>query len=167
MNRFARQTSVTIERSQEELRRLLRDYGGDDIFMGSSESQAAALVQFRYHGIPMQFRLRTPAMSEERFHFTRDKRGFKRQFSNEQTRRLWDQACRQQWRVVILIVRANLEAVESGTLKPEEAFLPYLLLPNGRNVADNLGGGVSKWIAGGNTPRMLMETFGSSMEADK
>lgn len=50
----------------------------------------------------------------------------------------WEQACRQQWRVLFLLVQATLEAVENGIMSPVEAFMPWLMLPNGRTMGEEM-----------------------------
>lgn len=47
----------------------------------------------------------------------------------------WAQACRQKWRALNIVVKAKLEAVESGIAMFEE-FLAYIVLPNGLTVKD-------------------------------
>ena len=41
------------------------------------------------------------------------------------------QACRQRWRALLLIIRAKLEAVESGITTLESEFLANIVLPDG------------------------------------
>jgi hypothetical protein len=47
---------------------------------------------------------------------------------------MWEQACRQRWRALNLVVKAKLEAVESGIATFEDEFLAYTMLPGGATV---------------------------------
>ena len=57
-------------------------------------------------------------------------------------RSAWEQACRQHWRSLLLIILAKLEAVESGITTLESEFLANIVLP--------YGGTVGQWL----TPQM-------------
>jgi hypothetical protein len=48
-------------------------------------------------------------------------------------RALWEQACRQRWRALALVVKAKLEAVQSGIATFEDEFLAYTMLPERRD----------------------------------
>ena len=52
-------------------------------------------------------------------------------------RSAWEQACRQRWRALLLIIRAKLEAVESGITTLESEFLANVMLPGGGTVRDH------------------------------
>ncbi len=55
----------------------------------------------------------------------------------------WDQACRQRWRALALLVKAKLEAVESGIVSFEEEFLAHVVLPDGSTVYQAAKGGIA------------------------
>ena len=59
-------------------------------------------------------------------------------------RSFWEQACRQRWRALLLIIRAKLEAVESGITTLESEFLANLVLPDGGTID---GGTIGEWLA--------------------
>lgn len=45
-----------------------------------------------------------------------------------------ERAQRQRWRILLLLVKAQIEAVECGLMKFEEAFLPWMVLKDGSTV---------------------------------
>ncbi len=47
-----------------------------------------------------------------------------------------DRETRRRWRVLLLVLKAKIEAINAGVLAMEEEFLPYMLLKNGATVAD-------------------------------
>ena len=60
---------------------------------------------------------------------SRDARG-----SKAAQRSAWEQACRQHWRALLLIIRAKSAAVESGITTLESEFLANVLLPDGGTI---------------------------------
>jgi hypothetical protein len=48
----------------------------------------------------------------------------------------WEQAGRQRWRALNLVVKAKLEAVDSEITTFAEEFLAHILLPTGETVGD-------------------------------
>lgn len=48
------------------------------------------------------------------------------------------QAQRQRWRILLLLVKAQIEAVECGLMKFDEAFLPWMLLRDGSTVYETM-----------------------------
>ena len=49
-----------------------------------------------------------------------------------------DQAVRQRWRALFLVIKAKLEAVESEIVLFEDEFLPHFILPGGMTVAEKI-----------------------------
>jgi FkbM family methyltransferase len=49
-----------------------------------------------------------------------------------------DQRIRELWRALVLVVKARLESVESGIESFEQAFLPYIQLPDGQTAGEFL-----------------------------
>jgi hypothetical protein len=47
-----------------------------------------------------------------------------------------DQAIRQRWRALLLVIKAKLEAVQGGITEFDAEFLPHIVLPDGQTVGD-------------------------------
>lgn len=132
---YARETTVPAEKSRGEIERILSRYGATAFGYGWNER--GAVVTFAAHGRRVQFTLTMPARDDPQF--TTYRRG---QFSAPTKRtpaeaeRRWEQATRQRWRALALVVKAKLEAVAVGIATFEEEFLPYTLVPgpDGRPV---------------------------------
>lgn len=142
MSRYARGTEVSVDRSEAEIRRLLQRYGADQITVGTSAEPPQAAVLFNYlapaakgapaRRLPVKVVIALPSPREERF--TRTPSG-RRPRSQEAAYNEWRNACRQQWRVLVLLIQAQLEGILNGIVTPEEAFLPWLVLAGGRTVS--------------------------------
>ncbi len=129
MARFAQQTAVSPDRSRSEIEQTLLRYGAEQFLYGWSGN--AAMIGFSYKGRTVKFRLPLPARDDPKFTET-PARGRRR--SNETQIALWEQACRQSWRALCLVIKAKLEAVESGITTFEDEFLAHFVLPNGQSV---------------------------------
>ena len=128
-----------------EIKSTLHKYGADNVASGQSISQGVAFVAFTYKGLPLSIRLFMP--DRDNASFTTTPGGQER--SEAQARKMWEGACRQQWRVLSLIVKANLEAVENGVFSAEEVFLPWLVLPSGERVIDHVRPQLAAAMVGG------------------
>ncbi len=137
MSRYAAKTTVPVERSRAEIEATLARYGAEQFMYGWDAG--GALIAFVIQVAPEQkrqvrFQLPLPARGERRFtHHTRGMR------TPTEAERLWEQACRQRWRALVLVVKAKLEAVESGIATFEDEFLAYIMLPDGRTVGGWVG----------------------------
>lgn len=127
MSRYAAQTSVTSDASRAEIERTLKRYGADQFMYGWDDEQA--LVRFRMEGRYVEFRLPMPNRDDPLF--TRHSRGAR---TAEAAEKLWEQAGRQRWRALALVVKAKLEAVASEITTFEDEFMAHILLPNGETV---------------------------------
>lgn len=124
---YARDTEVTPERSRAEIERTLSRYGCAAFGYGWQDDRA--VVSFKAHGRFVQFMLPMPDPDDS----ARNRSGAR--MSATQARQAHEKAIRQRWRALALCIKATLEAVESGIVTFEEAFLAHILLPNGETVA--------------------------------
>mgnify|MGYP000887160263 CR=1 FL=1 len=125
MSRYAEGTSVSSDKSRSEIERTLARYGADGFAYGWDGDRS--MIQFRAHDRMIRFLIELPSRDDEEFTLTPTGRGR----SEAQAYAAWEQACRQRWRALALVVKAKLEAVESGIAEFEEEFLAYVVLPDG------------------------------------
>lgn len=134
MTRYASKTSVSVERSRAEIESTLVRYGASQFMYGWNDQGAMiAFVVEPEPGKRRQVRFVLPLPSRDLRDFTHHSRGRRTAEASEQ---LWEQACRQRWRALLLVVKAKLEAVESGIATFEDEFLAYIMLPDGGTVSD-------------------------------
>ena len=129
VGRFASETSVSRAQSLDEIERTLTRYGADGFAYGWEGSKA--MVQFQAFGRRVRFLIDMPDRNDPEFTHT-PSRGTER--SPEAAVKAWEQAQRQRWRALALVVKAKLEAVETGITTFEEEFMAHIVLPNGRTV---------------------------------
>ena len=137
MARYAANTTVSVERSRAEIEATLVRYGASSFMYGWDTGGAMiAFVVGVAEGQTRQVRFHLPLPSRDEHRFTRHTRGSR---TPEAAEALWEQACRQRWRALALVVKAKLEAVETGIATFEDEFLAYIMLPEGQTVG--------QWIA--------------------
>jgi hypothetical protein len=107
--RFAEDTSVPAGRSQDEVKDRLRRCGADQIAIYESEAQSA--VAFTAAG--RMYRITVPRTAKPK-----DPR----------------QDERRAWRLLLLLLKAKLEAIREGATTMEREFLADMLLPDGSTV---------------------------------
>lgn len=92
-----------------------------------------AVIGFSMVNRQIRFVLPLPDKSDRKFWFTPEKQ-IKR--TEQQAHAAWEQACRSKWRALYLIIKAKLEAVESGISTIEKEFFYDLVLPNGQTLGE-------------------------------
>lgn len=126
---YAQNTSVSTDKSRAEIERTLQRYGADQFMYGWDADKA--VVGFRMQGRQIRFLLPMPDKNDREFTHTPTGKGR----SSDGAYKEWEQACRQKWRALSLVIKAKLEAVESGIAIFEDEFMANIVLPNGGTVS--------------------------------
>lgn len=133
MSRYAENTSVSAEKSRAEIEASLRRYGADQFAYMTSRTEAR--VGFVAQGRQVQFRLEMPDPNDRQFTHTPERKNAR---SPQQAEAAWEQATRQRWRALALVIKAKLEAVEAGITEFDDEFLAHIMLPNGQTIGQSL-----------------------------
>ena len=148
MTQFAANTSVSASASRDEIERTLTRYGADQFLYGWQDN--AAMVGFRMEGRHVKFVLAMPARDDRRF--THHSRGAR---TADAAAKEWEQAVRQRWRALALVIKAKLEAVESGISVFEDEFLANIMLPTGETAGDWMRPQIAEAYRVGTMPALL------------
>lgn len=150
MKSYANNTLVSVERSKAELEHLVCKYGAHAVVSGYDKNHA--YFGFEMKDRRVQFVLTMPDKSLDEFRFTPSRKWSR---TPDEAYKAWEQACRQKWRALVLVVKAKLEAVESKITTFEHEFLAHFVLPNGCTVADIVIPRLDSVIRTGKLPPML------------
>lgn len=150
MSRFAEQTSVSAERSRSEIEATLMRYGADQFAYGWEGDRA--MIGFRMRDRQVRFMLAMPDPNAREFTHT-PTRSTRR--SPAQAHAAWEQSTRQRWRALLLVIKAKLEAVESGITEFEDEFLAHIVLPNGGTAGEWIRPQIASAYETGSMPSML------------
>lgn len=147
MGTYAAKTDVSSDRSRAEIEKILARYGADKFMYGWDGPRA--VVSFSMNGRMIRFNLTLPDREE----FNSTPTGKKRVASAAE--KAYEQAVRQKWRALCLVVKAKLEAVESGITTFEEEFLAQTVLPDNTSVGQFILPQVAEAYQSGKMPSML------------
>jgi hypothetical protein len=146
---YATETTVTSDRSRNEIERTLIRYGATSFATGWDHGRAAVI--FEYGGRRIRFVLTLPDPTDRAY--TKAPNGRAR--TSAQATAAYEQAVRQRWRALSLIIKAKLEAVASGLITFEEEFFSHVVLPNGNTVFEEVAPAVDQAYTTGVFPPVL------------
>lgn len=149
MARYAANTEVSSDRSRSEIERTLRRYGAT-AFAYAWEGQMATIA-FKLADRQIRFRLPLPDPDDREFTVTPTGRDRSASAAEE----AYEQAVRQRWRALALVIKAKLEAVEAGISTVEQEFLANVALPNGSTVGEWIGPQLGAVYAKGAMPALM------------
>lgn len=147
--RYAEGTEVSVEKSRAEIERLVLRYGATST--GFMTEPGRAMILFEAHGRRVVFTLPLPDKADKKFAVD----GRRHARSAEQIFAVWEQACRQRWRALALVIKAKLEAVECGITTFEDEFLAHIMMPDGLTVSQHVRPKIAQAYNGGPMPPLL------------
>ena len=150
MTRYASSTSVSVSKSKDDIERTLTRYGANKF--ASLSSIDMAMIQFEMNDRVIRFSLNLPNLNDDEFCFTPERRNPRDSSAKE---RLWEQACRQRWRALNLVIKAKLEAIDSEITEFDQEFMAHIVLPDGRTMSDALIPQMATMLETGSVPKLL------------
>jgi hypothetical protein len=151
MGEYAKNTSVSVEKSKGEIDRTLQRYGADQFISGWDTKQNMAMIGFSMNSRQIRFFLPLPEQDDPEF--TKTPTGKRKK--PDAALAAWEQGCRQRWRALALMIKAKLEAVESGITEFEDEFMAHIILPNGTTFGDWAKPQIEEAYVRGTMPSML------------
>ncbi len=154
MSKYAENTSVSTDKSKAEIEKTLGRYGASGFMYG--HNKGTAVVAFEMLNRRVIFNLEMPDRTDKEF--TRTPTGKVR--SPAQAESAWEQSQRQRWRALALVIKAKLEAVESGITEFEDEFLAHIVLPNGKTAGSWMRPQIAAAYDSGDMPALLPDYSG-------
>jgi hypothetical protein len=149
VSRYAESTGVPADRTRNEIERTLTRYGAQAFAYGWESGRASILFQMQDRRI----RFLLPLPDRQAREFTHAPQGRVR--ASAQAEEAYQQAVRQRWRALLLVIKAKLEAVETGITSLEQEFLGNICLPSGETVGEWVGPQIEEVYRTGQMPRCL------------
>ncbi len=147
---YAEKTSVSVAKTKADIEELIQKAGAGQFVSGYKENMA--VIGFSVDNRQIRFVLPLPDKEDKKFWYTPERRNKR---TKEQAYAAWEQACRAKWRALYLIIKAKLEAVESGISTIEREFFYDIVLPDGNTVGEFLSPQLDMVYESGNMPPML------------
>jgi len=135
---YAAGTKVPIAKTRAEIEQLLERHKAKQYGTAVDYEARLARVQFRLHDRIVRFVITLP--DPKRFYSTAK----------------LEQAERQKWRALLLVIKAKLEAVENAIATFEEEFLAHIVLPNDQTVGTTIAPFVAQAYATSRMPRAFL-----------
>jgi hypothetical protein len=154
MPTYASKTDVPVSASVAEIQRTVERFGAEEF--GYAVRKDAGMVEFISGGRRVRIVVPLPDRDAEEFTHRRSGARPAERRTEVEARELWEQACRQRWRALALVVKAKLEAVEAGISTFEAEFLAQLVLPGGITFGQAVAPRLEEVLAG-SAPASLLE----------
>jgi hypothetical protein len=136
---YAVKTSVPVERSQAEIRKILSKYKATGFAFGEQGNRAVIMFEMTGRRIKFILPLPNPPSSH----------------ASQASVKTYEQLCRSSWRSLVLAIKAKLECVESGIATLEQEFMAHIVLPNGKTVSEVMSPQISLAYYDGKMPPLL------------
>ena len=150
MTRFAEKTGVASANSRAEIERTLTRYGADGFMYGWADDSAVVAFRMRHRAI--KFVLPMPDRKAREFTHTPV---YDTERTTDKAQTAYEQAVRQRWRALALVIKAKLEAVESGITVFDDEFMAHIVLPDGKTVGQVMRPQIAIAYDSGKMPPLL------------
>lgn len=147
---YAEKTTVSVAKTKADIEDLIQKAGADQFVSGFKENMA--VIGFTLANRQIRFILPLPDKQDEEFWYMPERRTKR---TEQQAYAAWEQACRSKWRALYLIIKAKLEAVESGISTVEREFFYDIVLPDGQTVGEFMAPQLETAYTKGQMPAML------------
>lgn len=149
MSRYAENTGISSENRRAEIERTLRRYGAAGF--GYAVQGDRAMVEFIKDSRRVRLHLALPDPAGDEFTLT--DQGRRR--TDTAAAKAYEQAVRQRWAALSLVIKAKLEAVAAGITTLDAEFLAHLMLPDGSTVGERTLPQLDAAYAGAPLPALL------------
>lgn len=129
---FAGATEVPVGRSKGEIEVLLTKHGASGYHAGwqaaTEEDPGWDAIEFMWKDKLIRFRIPRPSLNDPRV----------KEYKGPKVGDWLEQLNKQRWRVLHLVIKAKLEAVESGVVVFEEEFMAQIVTASNRTIGEIL-----------------------------
>jgi hypothetical protein len=138
---YAKGTSVPVQKTKVEIEKLAQKHGAKDFYSGWNEKEA--VIGFTMKNRMVKVTLPIPTREQMSRH------GW------VPGKEKYEAEIRRRWRVLGLVLKAKLEAIEHGVSDFETEFLGNLVVENGQTMADWAKPQIEELYRSGKGPRLL------------
>ena len=142
---YARNTTVSAIRTRNEIEETLERYGADAFAYATQGNLATVIFAMDYRRIRFVLELPDP----QDFRYTNHNP------PPEPSRKPTTRPCRQRWRALLLVIKAELEAVTTGISTIETEFLANIVLPDNTTAGEWMLPQIDRAYRTGEMPPLL------------
>ena len=142
--KYAAGTETPVSRSREEIEKTLKRYGAHGFMYGDTGGVAAVMFEMRErrYRIELRYPPETDFMSPRRT-------------SQASLKAARDAEIRRLWRALLMVIKAKLEAAQSGITTIEDEFLSATVMANNQTVKEWIEPQISEMYQSGQMPDFL------------
>lgn len=148
---YAEKTTVPVAKTRAEIEALLQKYKAAQYMTAVDHESHRARVQFKMRDRFVRFDVRLPELPK---------------YQSSGNMRKHEQAERQRWRALLLVLKAKLESIESQIATFEQEFLAHIVMPGGQTVADLTLPAIAQAYATGRVTLLLTEGQSGAIDAE-
>lgn len=151
LEKFAAETSVSVEKSQAEVRAILNAHGCTKYAAIDDEGRAFVTAVLVKDGsaLTVRFCVTLPDRKDKAITHYKTRGGWLHPRAEGAAEAAYAQECRRRWRCLVLLLKAKFAAVDSGIVQFQDEFLAHLVLPGGATVGDWAAKEIGPAIAAG------------------
>ena len=124
MTPYAKDTTVSEEKSRAELDRMLAKHGASSRGILTDDDKGIATIGFQIG--PDRFRIEMPLPRRDAG------------LAGVRARGRWEQARRERWRLIVLMVKTKFELVRVGASSVQREFMADMVTSNGETIGELL-----------------------------
>ena len=158
---YARNTTVAVNRTRDEIEQTLNRYGADG-FAYATQGNLATVI-FAMQNRRIRFVLELPDPDD----FQLSNHNPPRERSARAREEAHDQASRQRWRALLLVIKAKLEAVTAGISTIEAESLANIVLPDNTTAGQWILPQIDRAYRTGEMPPLLPLGPGPNRQPDR
>jgi hypothetical protein len=149
MAKYAEKTAVSPAQRRTEIERTLSRYGATAF--GFATTADRAQIIFELKGRRMRLDVALPDRNSR--DITHSGEWTKR--SEQAAENRYQQVVRQRWAALGLWIKAQCEAIDSEVVTAEQAFLGWLVMPDGLTLAEKIAPQIEAAYASGQMPALM------------
>jgi hypothetical protein len=148
MKPYAEGTEVPVSKSKVELDTLLSKCGATSRGILADDEHGQAIIAFALAGGRYRLTVPLPRLGDfpKSGQAPRDWAAWPDAKQAEWRYRRWEQASRERWRAVILLIKAKLQIVQMGLSSAAHEFMGDLILSNGQTVSELVATPGNRWL---------------------
>ncbi|MEN6370510.1 MAG: hypothetical protein ABFD64_00715 [Armatimonadota bacterium] len=147
--RYAEGTDVPVEKSRNEIEKILISRDADQRIFG--EDEQGARVMFRLHGRMYKFDIVYPSRSDRSI--ACDSRGYA--LTKDRVAARYQKEIQRRWRVLLISLKARFEIIDSEAATVDQEFMAYTMLPDGSTVGEHIEPSIEYAYQTGQIPELL------------
>lgn len=131
---YAERTKVSVEKSKAEIEKMITRLGAERYATLNEPGRQS--IAFTIGNLSVRFDMPVPPVKE--FETYDNGRGGRTKRTSKAMWTAWDQEVRRRWRALNLVIKAKLEAVETGITTFEQEFLAHIVTKGGKTIGERV-----------------------------